>query len=84
MAPPPHVSQTSLRCLTLQPFWHNASVIIHQTRIPVRTKACGGPIESDENEFGRVKRGSLAKEDSPLLPAWYSTGDFPNEDDWQV
>lgn len=40
-------SKTSIRRLTLQSFWHNASVIIDQTRIPVRTKACGGSIESD-------------------------------------
>lgn len=31
-----------------------------------------------------IRRGSVAKEDSPLLLFWYSTGDFPKDDDWQV
>lgn len=36
-------------------------------------------------KFGSHQWGSVDKKDSPLLLLfWYSTGDFPNDDDWQV
>lgn len=34
--------------------------------------------------FFPIKTGSEANKDSPLLLFWYKTGDFPNDDDWQV